>query len=284
MIKKINIVIAVKKKTPHLDKVLSAISKQTLMPSEVIICTYKNFNLKKKPFKLKVINSTIQNQVYQRLLAIKNLKNKNNILLQLDERTVLDANAIMNLQKKWSTLPNNYYGIGLNIDQDLDRGFFDKIKNLLNIKGKVYNVGINTGYQDIKKDIEVEWLSGGSSSWRFDKKFHLKKNKFSNNEWFVGEDIMQSLKIKKNQKLLVCCNAKAKMLQRSKKELKEINFFERGKSNINWKKKLSKSLNCNIFIFYIFNLPLILISLIINIFFFKMNKFKFSLGQLKNLI
>lgn len=286
MIKKINIVITVKKKTPHLDKVLSAISKQTLMPSEVIICTYKNFNFKKKPFKLKVINSTIQNQVYQRLLAIKNLKNKRNVLLQLDDRVILEKNALKNLQIKWSKSKNKYFGIGLNAHDGINRGFFDLICNFLNLKGKIFKVGINTGYQKIKEDTEVEWLSGGASSWMFNKKFLKKENKFliHNSNWSVGEDVLQSLRKKKNQKLLVCYNAKATILEKSKNQINQIDFFDRGINSILWKRKFSKLLNCNPIIFYLFNIPLILTSLILNLIFFDIKKIKFSSGQLYKIL
>ena len=285
MIKKINIVITVKKKTNNLKNLLISISNQTVLPFEVIISTCEKFSLKKMNFDLKIIKSPIQNQVYQRQLAIKNFKKKNNILLQLDERCVLDKNAIKYLQIKWSESKNTYYGIGLNAHNNLDRGVLDKITNFLNLKGKILKVGINTGYQNIQKDIEVDWLSGGSSSWKIDKNFlNSKKNIFLKNDWSVGEDIIQSLNKPKGKKIIVCYKAKATFTERSTKQLNQINFFERGKSSIIFRKELSKLQNCNFFIFYLFNLPLILTSLLYNLIFFNSKKLKYTMGQLIRLI
>jgi len=284
--RKINIVIAIKEKTKNLKKTLLSISKQTLLPFEVIICSKKKFSIQKLNFNLKIISSPFQNQVFQRNLAIKKLKNKKNILLQLDDRVILEKNALKNLQIKWSKSKNKYFGIGLNAHNGINRGFFDSIYNFLNLKGKIFKVGINTGYQNIKEDIEVEWLSGGASSWKFDKKFLEKENKFltHNSNWLVGEDVIQSLRKKKSQKLLVCYDAKATILEKSKKQINQIDFFDRGIGNIIWKKKFSKLLNCNPLIFYLFNIPLLLTSLILNLIFFDIKKIKFSLGQLYKIL
>ena len=89
---------------------------------------------------------------------------------------------------------------------------------------------------------------------------------------------------KKSQKLLVCYDAKATILEKSKKQINQIDFFDRGIGNIIWKKKFSKLLNCNPLIFYLFNIPLLLTSLILNLIFFDIKKIKFSLGQLYKIL
>ncbi len=286
MKRKINIVISVKEKTNNLKKTLLSISKQTLLPSEVIICSRKKFSIKKLNFNLKIINSPIQNQVFQRKLAIRKLKNKKNILLQLDDRVILEKNALKNLQIKWSNSKNKYFGIGLNSHDGINRGFFDSICNFFNLKGKIFKVGINTGYQNIKQDLEVDWLSGGASSWLLNKQYLEKENSFltHDNNWSVGEDVLQSLRKKKNQKLLVCYNAKAIILEKPKNELNQIDFFDRGKNNIIWRRKFSKILNCNLIIFYLFNIPLILVSLLLNLIVFDIKKIKFAFGQLYKIL
>ena len=116
-------------------------------------------------------------------------------------------------------------------------------------------------------------MSGGASSWLLNKQYLEKENSFltHDNNWSVGEDVLQSLR-KKNQKLLVCCNAKAIILEKPKNELNQIDFFDRGKNNIIWRRKFSKILNCNIIIFYLFNIPLILVSLLLNLIVFDIKK------------
>jgi len=198
---------------------------------------------------------------------------------------VLDKNAIKNLLIKWSESKNLYYGIGLNAHNNLDRGVLDKITNFFNIKGKILKIGINTGYQNIQKDIEVDWISGGSSSWKIDKNFlNQKKNIFLKNDWSVGEDIIQSLNKPKEKKIIVCHNAKATFTERSANQLNQINFFERGKSSMIFRKELSKLKNCNFLIFYLSNLPLTLISILYNLIFFNSKKLLFAMGQLSELV
>ena len=80
-------------------------------------------------------------------------------------------------------------------------------------KGKVLKNGFVTGYGNLKKDLGVEWLNGGMTSWNLSKvKKSLLNRNFPKISWSVGEDLIFSYNISKKYNLIVSCKSKCKIL------------------------------------------------------------------------
>ena len=218
---KISIVIATKSYSNNLFRTIKLINRQTYFPKEVIIVSNKriNQNLKlNKYITFKIFTSKIKNQVYQRNIAIKNISKDSDLILQLDDRILLNKDCLFELNKFWKKVDNSVIGVGLNqINKFKERGLFNKISHYFKIKGKVLSNGINIDYSNLTKDLNVMWLKGGLSSWKINKNKNLTNRKYPYYKWSVFEDVELSLNKKKKQKLLVCYKAKAEVLERTQK-------------------------------------------------------------------
>ena len=283
MQKKISIIICTIGPNKNLMKLLSSISRQSHMPLEVIIVTYKKiFNFNKYKFKINIIKSEKKNQVYQRGLGLKYLSKFSKFILQLDNRIILDKTCLYELEKKWQSANNDIVGIGLNPKNHLhNSGFLNRIMQLFNLSGKVFKFGLNVNYSDIKKDLQVDWLKGGLSSWKKKYILSLLPRKYPNWDWAVGEDVDFSLMKKKNQKLIVCEKSKAFIKDLKKKSMK--NIFHRGYLHFLSKKRISKKLKCNFIIFILLNFLIIISSIIVNTALLRTGKVYYNFGQIKAL-
>ena len=110
----------------------------------------------------------------------KNIK----ILVQLDDRAILQKNAIKNLLNSWNQNSNqNIAGIGLNEISEVQKyNFFNSQISLLNTlifnifekfgifkPGSVLLNGMCVQYSNLKKLTKVSWLKGGLSSYDLSK-------------------------------------------------------------------------------------------------------------------
>ena len=281
---KISIIISTKKFNNELYKTITSINRQSYNPIEIILVSHqkilKDFHLNNKIL-LKKFTSKIKNQVFQRNIAIKNISKNSDLVLQLDDRILLEKNCLYQLNKFWNRANKSIVGVGLNqTNTSNDSGLFNKfINNYFNFKGKLLSNGIAIDYSNVNKDLQVMWLKGGMSSWRYNA---IKKNenrKYPMWTWSVYEDVEFSLIQNKNKKLFVCQNAKAKIIER-KKIIGIKNLFYRGKIHTFAQKRLVKkyfkSMN-----FFFLSIPLLIcLSLIISVFTFNISKFIYNLGRI----
>ena len=123
---KIEIIIPTVSNNKNLLKVLKSISEQNLLPNKIIIVCYKKIKITKfNNLNIKIVKSDKKNQVYQRSIGLKYLSKNCKILLQLDDRVILEQNAIYSLNQSWLKSSNKVVGIGLNpIDNFNDSGIF----------------------------------------------------------------------------------------------------------------------------------------------------------------
>ncbi len=281
MYKNIGIVIATKKYSSNLNKTIKSIFAQSYLPTEFIIVSGKKIKkifMNKSKFNLKIVNSKIKNQVYQRNIGIKLLSKKIDIILQLDDRVILHKNCLKELINCWNKSKKNITGIGINqISNNHNLGFMNKISRIFGLNGKVFSFGVNFDYSNLKNDLDVMWLKGGLSSWCLKKNSRIKNRSFPLWNWCVNEDVDYSLGKKKNEKLLVCYKAKAKLLDQ-----KKISYFEylnRGKLyTISKKMIINKFFNNSLLSIFGFVILVILANLKA-IFSFNLSNIYFNLGR-----
>ena len=217
----------------YLTKCLNSISKQSILPSQVIVVTTGEKKIKLnyiKKLNIKIIVSKFKNQVYQRTLGLKYLSKNIKIILQLDDYVLLKRNSIKELLISWNKADNSVAGIGLNSDKKIPNSFlFHLLTFNLPIKeGKVLKNGFNTQYSNIKKEINVDWLKGGLSSYKLKLVPSIFKRKFLFKNWSVCEDLAFSYNVKQKYNLLVVSKARVRILNK-KKYLSNSEYFNREK-------------------------------------------------------
>jgi len=281
---KIAIILTALKKNSVLDKTINAIYKQTVLPNQLIIvlATEEKINCLKK-IKTKIIYSKIKNQVYQRRLGLKFLNKDIDIILQLDDKIILEKNSLKYLLAEWNQADKSIAGIGINPKNYIrpKSNLFHKLTlTNSNIDGKVLPSGFTTGWNEIKKNKRMSWLNGGMTSWKLKLVPHIYNRKFPIVKWSVCEDLFFSYKIAKKYKLILCSKSKAKIIP---KKIKETIFESFYNGFIHAKilhSFVSQNKSLSILLFYYSVFSSSFFGILINFFLLNINKvFKF-LGRL----
>tara|TARA_B110000503_G_C7143592_1_gene411948 strand:+ start:871 stop:1773 length:903 start_codon:yes stop_codon:yes gene_type:complete len=205
---------------------INSINNQTSKPGKVIVITNQKFILKntKSTFYTYI---KIKNQVHQRTHGLKFLPKKIKLILQLDDKFILDKRAIEHLIRNWNQSKKNVAGIGLLSNMnELKRFYFWNLLTITDssVPGKVLRSGFNTSFQSMNFSKQVDWLQGGLSSWRLEYIPFIFTRKFPNIKWSVCEDLIFSYYVKKklNYDLRISRNSRAYLAK------KNINRFEKG--------------------------------------------------------
>lgn len=282
---KISIVITTKKFSKNLYKTINSIIRQSYSPKEIILVSnekiLKNFNLNNK-ITIKKFTSSIKNQVFQRNIGVNNISNKSDLILQLDDRIILDKNCLLELNKFWNKTNRSTVGVGLNhINTSNDTGLLNRLMiKFFDMKGKLLNNGFAIDYSDVKEDLEVMWLKGGLSSWKTKTYKKINNRKFPLWSWSVFEDVEFSLLKKKDQKLFVSHKSKARVIEREKK-INIKNSFYRGTIHSYAQKRIVKTYLKSKNSFFIMVPFAICLSLIVSVFTFNISKFIYNLGRIR---
>ena len=201
----ISILITTRGNSRELRRTIKSINNQILFPKEIIIVSNNKIErgLKiNRKIKLKSFTSSIKNQVHQRNIGIRHLSKKSKIVLQLDDRVVLDKKCILELNMCWKRSDKSIVGIGINQKNKIKTtGILDKLMKNNKSMGKVFSNGVNFNYLNLTKNLEVMWLKGGLSSWDLKKNKRIKNRKFPLWNWCVNEDVDFSLGKKKMKNL-----------------------------------------------------------------------------------
>lgn len=283
MLSQISIIIPTKGHSTSLVKTLNSLSIQTKKPQEVILVSYKKIYNKfsaKNKINLKIIYSKKANQIAQRNIGLKKLSKNTDILLQLDDRMVLNKDCLKELIYSWKNSDKDTIGIGLNIitNNSLKLKSYNNFLNIIGIKGLTPFLGLNFDYSNLDKNKKVSWIKGGASSWDLKKNKRIYERKFPNWKWCVFEDIDYCLGMKKNEKLIICSKAKVKILK--SKKLNNKDSFKRGILNSLSIKRLIKKYSKNYILTYLINIFLIIFGIFKSVLTLNLLNLFFSLGRL----
>ena len=281
MFNNVAIIIPTKGYSSNLNKTLKSISLQVIPPKEVILVS--NNKIKKnlldyKITKIQVYYCKIKNQVVQRNIGINKLSNNIDVILQLDDRVILHKNCILELLKSWNSSKKKVIGIGLNQIKPINNfGFLNQFSKIVGLEGKVFSIGLNFDYSNLKKDLDVMWIKGGLSSWAVKRNYRIKNRKFPKWAWCVNEDVDYCLGKKKYEKIIVSSKAKANIIDRSNKNYLEN--FNRGILLSISKKFLIKKYYDNSFFSFFGNFVLSIFGILKSILTFNLLNIFFSLGR-----
>ena len=222
--KDLEILITSLKPNNNLYKTLNSIISQRVQGLKVIVSyplQFKDLEFEDKyKHKVKFVNAKKSNQIHQRNLGIKKIKNKK-IILNLDDSIILKKNCLKELLNIWS---DNYHkdivGIGLNpVGQRKPKANIFQKLSLTNSdhEGIILPSGYAIGWNQQSKNYYTEWLNGGMTSWNLKKVMFIKNRKFPMVKWCVSEDVIFSFLNSKKKKLLISSKAKAKILDKENK-------------------------------------------------------------------
>ena len=263
------IIITAKKYNNILNKALKAIYKQTVLPQQLIIVLAETGKaIIPKNIKSRVVYSKIKNQVHQRTIGLKFLDKKIKIILQLDDKIILEKNSIKFLLEEWENTDNNTAGIALN-PQNYVRpktGLFHLLTlTNSNIDGEILSSGFANGWSEEKKNKKMKWLNGGMTSWKLKFIPQIYKRKFPILKWSVCEDLFFSYGVSKKYKLILSSKSKAKIILKNEK----VSLFENFNNGFIHAKILhsfvSQNKKFSIFLFYYSIFSSSILGVIINL-------------------
>ena len=218
---KLAIILTAKKYNDILKKSLEAIYKQAVLPQQLIIILTEKGNFKvPKKINARIIYSKIKNQVYQRKIGLNFLNKNIEIILQLDDKIILEKNSIKLLLKEWKECDANTAGIAINPKNYIrpKTSFFHHLTlTNSNNDGKILSSGFANGWSETKKNKEMNWLNGGMTSWKIKLVPQIYNRKFPILNWSVCEDLFFSYNVSKKYKLLLSSKSKAKIILKNTK-------------------------------------------------------------------
>ncbi len=266
-----------------LQTCLNSILKQSLNPGQIILSIPENTKLKRLSKRIIVIKSKFRNQVHQRCLAKKIINQNVKILVQIDSNYSLEKDTLKKLIYLWSNQEKNVAGIGMipsnyilpkiNILQKLFISDSSK-------PGKILKSGYVSAWDITTKTKEVEWLNGGSVSWKLKYCKDIFTRRYPKIGWSVAEDLIYSYKKGKKYKLLISNKPKIKFINKQKKidlfsDFKKGYFHSKIIKNLVYKNK-----DFSIFQFYYASLATSLLGIVFALFTFNLNKLSRYFGRL----
>lgn len=269
---------------PYLHKCINSILNQKFFPGQIILSIPNKTKIKSLSKKILVIRSKSKNQVHQRIIAKKYIKKKIKIIVQLDCKYLLGKNCLEDLIKLWSKQNHDVAGIGL-IPSNYILPKINILQKILlsnsSYPGRVLKSGYVSAWNNKSRITNVEWLNGGSVSWRFDLCQDIFKRRYPLISWSVAEDLIYSFNKNKKYKLLVTKNIKLKFI----KLVKENNFeilknFKRGYFHSKIVKNfVINNSDLSIFLFYYTTFFTSVFGIFFSFFTFKPNKFFLYCGR-----
>lgn len=263
----ISIIIPTLNRQNDLFKCLQSISKNSLLPYEVLIIEQGNF---KKTKNLISIFPNLNIKVYflnvKSLTAARNFgvkKSKGNIIIFFDDDVTIDKNYFKLTLEYFKKSPNIYGITGIDLLNNKKSNLFLKFIGLIfNIssfsnKNIVLNSGQNILSLNLTKEEYVEWLSGCNMVYKRDV---FENDVFFNENfirWCFGEDVMFSYQIYKKygpKSLLYSPKLKIKHFQSPENRLTNEKLIKMKVIYrfIFWKKEIYNN-NFLIFLIYIWS-------------------------------
>lgn len=214
---KIAIIIPTLSRADYVKRLLECVSRQTILPQELIIVDggpidisnlFKNF----KDINIKYIASKPPSLTRQRNFGISKISDSVALVGFIDDDIVLEKNCLKNMLKFWETADSEIGGASFNNINPNDS--FKKANILEHIffinsrkSGKLLKSGFNSQISSIEDNKYVDWLFGGITVWR-----RKVVEEFKFDEWFTGnafcDDIDYSHRVGKKYKLTVVKEAR----------------------------------------------------------------------------
>lgn len=226
----------------NLIKLLKSLELSFLLPDEVICILPKNFFFSypySGKFNLKIVHSNYKNQVIQRIIGLKHVKN--DIILQLDDDVLVNKytilhlyNALLKRNLKKTIVGPVFFTKNNKLHYDYkDENFFSEFIKFIfcaapfgkNKLGKITSLGIAFNI-DYNKKINLyftEWLPGGCILYHRKNSILKFPFKYQNNKSYCEDIVHSFLRTQRNLRHYVVRESK---IMTSKINYSDLNFCE----------------------------------------------------------
>lgn len=208
-----SIVVATKDRGSFLSNLLESLTALSIKPVEVVVCSsghdvteviqqYRNI------LNLVHVISNISSQVYQKKLAILNLKQQVEWVAFFDDDVLLKSDSVEEAFNalNFDTNKDEIAGIGFSI-QNIDLNLTGTLARIHQNKlGRVLKSGHNVGYLSSEFPIYTQWLNG-AALWRYSV-LDKYNNELEGLNRSLAEDLIFSYEVSKTNKLIYCPKAK----------------------------------------------------------------------------
>lgn len=212
---KLALVVPTKDRPDDLRKLLSSLVSQTRQPDQLIIVDGSNPDIQHviAEFPRLAVDYV---RVYppslsqQRNAGMQRLAADIALAGYLDDDIVLEAQAVEEMLRFWSTATADIGGAAFNIT-NAARPNWVRLKTLLLVDaphpGKMLASGFPSTIGVQPADLDTDWLYGGATVWRRDI-----VNRYAYDEWFIGmgfmEDVDYSFSVRREYRLKVVSGAR----------------------------------------------------------------------------
>ncbi|MCX5778197.1 MAG: glycosyltransferase [Elusimicrobia bacterium] len=215
-----------------LDRFLDSVSRQTVLPSQIIIVDGSQISddavVKRHPaLPVEYIHAPQKGLTVQRNIGIARVRAEIDLVAMFDDDIVMCPGAMEKMMAYWATAPADVGGAGFNITNDKPPSRFVAIKKLFMTgtreRGAVLRSGFNTSVAPAAETKIVGWMFGGATVWR-----KIVFEKYRYDEWFGGygfaEDFEFSLSVGKAYRLAVVADAPVLHLQATVSRIRRFAF------------------------------------------------------------
>lgn len=175
-------------------------------------------------------------QIRQKNLGISKLDENTSLVGFIDDKILLEPDAIEKMLDFWNLAPVETAGVSFNnVSAPVYRHL--RFLNLFFMsspaQGKVTKSAYNTSIGNVKDDIRSEWLCGGGTIWRLNvvRQFPQKELK---TKWAIGEDVRFSYPIGRLYPLFVSSKARLHIQVEDGSTLHGSLFFRGEKSCLSY--------------------------------------------------
>ena len=154
-------------------------------------------------------------QVRQRNLAISLLDDSTKLVASMDDDATYHKGAILEMLIFWNSVELEPAGVGFNVVFQSKNNLnllYRILRKLEGRPGSVKKTGECISFTNLQNDIKVQWLSGGSTVWKYE---ILKNYKHDNNlldlKHAYCEDSIYSYPLGKKFNLMACAASKVQV-------------------------------------------------------------------------
>ena len=211
------IVVPTKDRPDSVRALLESLSAQTSRPSQVILvdggdsveAMVMSFA---QEIPVEYAGCHPPGQIKQRKLGLGMLGDRIKLVAFLDDKVVLDRDALEEMLACWNRVEPETAGVGFNITNGSPNEYSRCYKYFFVSSGKPGTVslsGSNAVFFNIAEDMRTQWLGGGYAVWKKDVLDAFPQQEVDT-RWAAGEDLRFSYPIGRRYPLWACSRAKCK--------------------------------------------------------------------------
>lgn len=232
-------VVPTKDRPTHVEKLLESLFRQTQACGRIVVIdggssvehVISGF---RERLTIDYIRCPAPSQIRQRNMGIKALEAKYRLVGFLDDKIVLERDALEKMVEFWNRVEDDTAAVGFNVTNNNPARYFP-LQNLFFMSsaapGRILKSGYNASIGNVASDVRSQWLAGGCTVWRSDI-LELFPQEELNTRWAIGEDLRYSYPIGKKYPLYICAGARCSQVRVFDQASQGNVHFYRGRKSV----------------------------------------------------